>query len=408
MNRDKYIEEINSITAGEEFKARTKQMLLQEIKTQKYLKKKRKGTRKIFWTAAASIFILIGSIALMSSLFYGDEQRVEQDSLPLLTVPEEQHKVGAHGGAEILMLQDIEELTRGNPWDKEANLETLPVFQNKAPRDGAGIPQDGLSQEEMHAKAEEIAGYLDETINRKEEQDFGLIAELGKYQLTIEKTGAVEVTFAEPMTIPELDDLQQEAERTDYGKVLNGLLEEYEELAGMKEPGHDIWYTYNLEGEKNWRVSAYESSGDLEERTIGYNFNTLDFVFNHNNQLYIIRKFTPEVGEKLGDYPIITPEEAEQMLLKGDYYTTVNETTPEEGKVKKVELVYDTSGFEEYFMPYYKFYVTVPTEKRYDQAEIEEKLNGFGVYYVSAVERDFLETNNEKPLFTKPRKAAFH
>jgi len=388
LNRNKYIEEINNITAGEEFKARIKQMLGQEIKKKKSLSNKRRGSRKILGAAVASVCILIGGAVLMSSLFHNDKT----DTLPLLTVPEEQHMVGAHGGAEILMLQDIEELSRGNPWDREANLETLPVFQNKAPRDGAGMPQGGLSQEEMHAKADEIAGNLDETIHRKEEQDFGLIAKLGKYQLMIEKTGAVEVSFAEPMTISELNDLQQAAERTDYEKVLAGLLDEYQELAGMEEPGHDIWYDYTIEGKKNWRISAYEDSGDLEERIIGYYFNTLDFVFNHNHQLYIIRKFQPEIGDKLGDYPIMTPEEAEQVLLKGDYYTTVTETTPKEGNVKKVELAYDTGGFEEYFMPYYKFYVTVPTERIYDQAEIEEKLNGFGVYYVPAVEKEHLET----------------
>ncbi len=133
----------------------------------------------------------------------------------------------------------------------------------------------------------------------------------------------------------------------------------------------------------------------MEERIIGYNFNTLDFVFDHNQQLYKIRKFTPEIDGRLFDYPIITPEEAEQTLLKGDYFTTVNKTTPKEGKVKKVELVYDTSGFEEYLMPYYKFYVAIPMERIYDQSEIEKKLNAFGVYYVPAVEREYLDINNE-------------
>ncbi len=393
MKKDKYIGELNSITASEDFKESTKQVLLQELRKNNKKKDKSSGSRKVPWVAVASVCILVSGAVLLSSLFHNDGHKDAEKTLPLLTVSEEQHMVGAHGGGEVLILQDIEELTRGNPWHEEANLDTLPVFQNKAPRDGAGMPQEGLSQEEIQAKAEKIASQLDKSIQGKEEQDFGLTAELGEYQLMIEKTGAVEVRFSEPRTIYELEGLQRETERKDYEKVLANLLEEYAAFVGLEEPGHDIWYDYDLEGEKNWRITAFDNFGNLEERIVGYHFNSLDFVFNHKQQLYIIRKFAPEKGETLGDYPIITPEKAEQLLLRGDYHTTVPETTPEEGEIKKVELVYDTSGFEKYFMPYYKFYVAIPKEEIFGQTKLEEDFYGFGVYYVPAVEKGYLETN---------------
>lgn len=44
---------------------------------------------------------------------------------------------------------------------------------------------------------------------------------------------------------------------------------------------------------------------------------------------------------------------------------------------------YNTGEREEYFMPYYRFYVELPEEKR-------AGLNNYGAYYVPAVEKEYL------------------
>ncbi|RQD73349.1 MAG: hypothetical protein D5R97_09570 [Candidatus Syntrophonatronum acetioxidans] len=385
MKKDKYIEEINSITAGEEFKKRTRQMLLQEVKKTKIPNKSRIWTKKFL--AAISFCLLIGAAALLTPLIHPKEPA----ALPSLPVPENDYIEGAHGGAEMLLLHHIDELDRGNPWYKEADLETLPVFKNKAPRDSAGLPQEGLSREEMYAKTEKIAHALDGTPHSREEKDYGVTAKSGDYRLRVEKTGTVEIIPVDPIPIPGLTDLKNSPEKMDYKHALTKLLEKYEKLAGIEKPGYDIWYTYTIEGEKNWRVSAYEDSGDLEEQIINYHFNTISFSFDHNNELSRVRLFQPDIREKVGDYPVICPREAEQLLLKGKYYTTLSEIPFEEESINKVKLTYPTSGFEEYFMPYYKFYVKLPSGERQAGPEVAEDLSSFGVYYVPAVEKEHLK-----------------
>lgn len=49
--------------------------------------------------------------------------------------------------------------------------------------------------------------------------------------------------------------------------------------------------------------------------------------------------------------------------------------------VAKAELVYRTGAREEYFMPYYRFYVELPEEER-------DGLKTYGIYYVPAVEKN--------------------
>jgi hypothetical protein len=52
--------------------------------------------------------------------------------------------------------------------------------------------------------------------------------------------------------------------------------------------------------------------------------------------------------------------------------------------VAKVELVYRTGGTEQYFMPYYRFYVELPDMER------ENGLKTYGAYYVPAVEGEYI------------------
>ena len=51
------------------------------------------------------------------------------------------------------------------------------------------------------------------------------------------------------------------------------------------------------------------------------------------------------------------------MLLNGSYLTTVPYEISGPEYVKKVELIYRTGSHEQYFMPYYRFYVELPEEE---------------------------------------------
>ncbi len=88
-----------------------------------------------------------------------------------------------------------------------------------------------------------------------------------------------------------------------------------------------------------------------------------------------------DLSQKMGNYPIITSKDAKNLLLNGNYITSVPYQLPGEKFVAKTELIYRTGTNEKYFMPYYRFYVELPEEER-------DGLKTYGAYYVPAVEKN--------------------
>ena len=58
---------------------------------------------------------------------------------------------------------------------------------------------------------------------------------------------------------------------------------------------------------------------------------------------------------------------------------------PGEAYIRKVELVYRTGVYDEYFMPYYRFYVELLVE-----APAVDGMNHLAAYYVPAVAEEYL------------------
>jgi hypothetical protein len=89
--------------------------------------------------------------------------------------------------------------------------------------------------------------------------------------------------------------------------------------------------------------------------------------------------------EFIGDYPIITPAEAMQRLLEGNYYASVRiSQAPVEERIAHVEIVYVTHQ-QNLFMPFFLFYIEMPPDWRG-----AEDTTYFGLYYVPAVRDEFL------------------
>ena len=92
--------------------------------------------------------------------------------------------------------------------------------------------------------------------------------------------------------------------------------------------------------------------------------------------------------ESLGNYPIISLEEAIGLLKQGKYATSVCVDFLGVQAVKKAELVYYVSSFAEYFVPYYKFYVEIEQD-----GTITEELPGiksYGAFYVPAIKDKYI------------------
>ncbi|MBQ8788352.1 MAG: hypothetical protein IJZ58_02420, partial [Oscillospiraceae bacterium] len=142
-------------------------------------------------------------------------------------------------------------------------------------------------------------------------------------------------------------------------------------------------YTFDGEFSRNYRI--YDFSGDEINDMLNFAFNEIQLAPNDEGKLMLIRVNDKlSCAEKIGDYPIISTEEAKDMLLDGGYITTAPYEMPGKKYIAKAELVYRSGIGENIWMPYYRFLVELP------EMEQENGLKNFGAYYVPAVKAEFI------------------
>ncbi len=331
--------------------------------------------------------------------------------LPMITIQD----MGAGAmGFEGYLAFDISELGSGaNPWNEEAELATLPVYKNPLTYDemyrvsGANprrmkallldtaqklgfdtektpITDNSPSEdykkavtEKMAAVGEEVPeGYFDPTT---------LIMEENGIKIEVDQTLTARIEFDPPVELPQGYHFAYDATSAQMRKAAAWLLENYWGLlSGMEKPLLDQGMAdRNIYEERSFDVEYFDGSGSLEEQIVHYNFNRVAFYNNDEGRLFLARVYAPDLSDKMGDYPIVSVEEAKELLLAGNYATSVPWEMPGEEHIAKVELLYRTSSYEAVWLPYYRFLVYLP----------EQDLHGmktYGAYYVPAVEGRYL------------------
>ena len=172
----------------------------------------------------------------------------------------------------------------------------------------------------------------------------------------------------------------------DAMEITQYLFSEYGSFTEIKTPAYDLFADYTYDGNlTRLNTTVFENDGTLTERILNYHFDRLDFNASGLGGLDSIMYTKTDLSQKIGDYPIITAEEARKLLLENNYITTVPEELPNEKYIARVELIYRTTRWDSLFMPYYKFWVEMPT------MQSENGLKTFGAFYVPAVQSEFLE-----------------
>lgn len=303
---------------------------------------------------------------------------------------------GSGMGYEALMLYDISESGDGNPWQADAQVERLPVYRNLAYTGIAGVPAY-WTEAQMEDRAEEVAKALGETILSVETETldgdvYRLSAETSGTQIQVDGNGDVDIHFNEGVPLPDEYRFTDDATDQEAEQSMAYLLERYADVTGFADPVTDIWKDYTFAGTPNVAYEAYSRGKDLTQSILNYNFARVCFSGETNGTLKYIRlENCLEAAELVGEYPIITSDEARELLLDGAYLTTVPESCLPEEKISdamiaKTELIYRTGSDEEIYMPYYRFYVLI----REDGAVLAEGLKTYGAYYVPAVSGEYL------------------
>ena len=332
-----------------------------------------------------------------------------------LTMAEE----GGSMGFEGYMAYDISELRSANPWTPEAAIDYLPVYRNTTARNAYGKPIDpdfnemetflyeitdrlGIDRSELKVETDaptegERKKITDKFAAVGEEVPEAYFAPSQLYgktdgiEITVQPDLKARIIWEPSLSLPEEYSWSDTSSFADLQNAADYLLEKFAALIDMEEPILDISggdYLLPSDGKTQpysyYQLNFYDGSGEPVEDILNYNFENIYFGSNEGGQLWISWITRQDLSEHVGLYPIISAEQAQQMLCDGKYFTTVAEAFSNESLIRKVELIYRTGT--DYLLPYYRFYVELPSMER------ENGLKTYGAYYVPAVREEYLST----------------
>lgn len=389
-------------------------------KTNHFMTTKQRHIRKpaLKWPAVAACagLLLCGGLLLFTVTRLipdGPAEEISAD-LALLTITTEQPS-GESGAGGGLQAYDISEWVNNNPWNKDSKLTTLPVYRNQLTYDDQfqvqGTDFDkmetlllnvidglGLDTDDFDISDDAPSAYLQQVITEKlggnvPDGYFNPTKMRARGENILIEVSAdltAKISFEPAMALPDKYQFAHFASYKNMVAVADYLKKTYRDLLSFRKPQANIYGgNYNNVLEQSYNIEFFEGKGTLTEQIINYNFNRVAFYCDDEGKLFLARVFRPDLSEKMGDYPILSVQEATERLLAGGYYYPSSPKSPDIDCIAKVELIYRTGQYEEYFMPYYLFYVELPEMER------EDGLKTYGLYFVPAVEEKYI-TNEPK------------
>lgn len=367
-------------------------------------KMKRRKKMNTMLGIAASFAVLFGGSFLLGERD-GQEISVPKDNLPQITLEFEQGAMGFEG----YLAYDVGDIVTGNPWSKDWELSHLPVFENPLNYDSQFIQSNTDYQwmEETLLKTGSLLGMdvenlpitddvPDEEAQKEIAEKYGeelpegyfnasrFCLEDENYKVEVINDYRTEIHFATPVTLPEHLVFTHYATYEQLEAVGEYLLEHYSAIIHMEKPVLNIsGGDYNYLGEQMYSISFYEQGESEADSLLNHQFHVTHFYCNDEGQLDFVRRETMDLSEELGNYPLISVQEARDLMDNGNYVTNVPEEFQDIDTIKKVELVYRSSTTSKNFVPYYRFYVELQEQK-------VEGFSNYGAYYVPAIESEYI------------------
>lgn len=310
---------------------------------------------------------------------------------------------GGFGFEGILLYEDDVRSNEGNLLDRYGTPETLPVYKNLAFYDMSGKPVY-LSDDKMLAIGIDYANALGfevlsyETAYAWEDEDIEdyVILQTTGGEIRVEGNGDAVIEFAVPIALPNGLSLGRDADAQTAENTAAYLTEQYQALLSDAEYGVITTVSRTFTGEQHRSVYAYPIGKTAAETYVNRDFSEVTFYSGHGdteNTLGMIRISDRRRSvEEIGQYPLISEEEAAEMLAAGEYITTVpaeylSEDGITEDRILSCELEYRVSNIDEFCIPYYHYYVRLD---RFPE-NYAEGLKNYGGYWVPAVHPDYLD-----------------
>lgn len=330
---------------------------------------------------------------------------------------------------DTVQTENIALLEEENPWTEGTELDTLPVFRNLSYTDSVTEPTRFLYTDQMLAMAENTAEMLGVDIIGSEYTELGAADQGVQYRyalkttctaekfglpdlkITVYSDGAVEIDFAhyDPDIPVNAFIIPEEYNYEDYNsadgekqkRMADYLAEIFADVLQYENPEFTVYNKVQYgSNEEEWYDKAFQmyDRTDSDTRNIvnyGLNFADFDIIGNKLFRITLTNKLC--VSDYIADYPVISLEEAEKLLLNGVYTSNVYEPyiKGEEiasSDVASAELVYRGDN-SKYYIPYYRFYAMLEQPPYLEGTDI----NLYGAFYVPAVELKYLNMGYTLP-----------
>lgn len=272
---------------------------------------------------------------------------------------------------------DFEVWKEALPWtDNDDEIAALPIYKNLAYRGPSAAPVY-LNLETMLSIVMEVADALEAEVSviddlSADSDVYLLWAETNIGTIQVDARGQVYITFNETAQMLDsyimppggLNITNADAAVSHYLTRFSNLIQE----SGFEPSSYAI---YDMDSNFSINYRAIKSGYGVE-RLLDYYFNQVHFYFDESDCLTGLSYGDLRVStEEIGYYPIISLEKAKQLLCEGEFLffdedgTSSKWELPTKEQVLFTELMYRTDSDEEYYQPYYCFYVQVGRNQDY-------------------------------------------
>lgn len=392
-----------------------------------------KGKSKITKSILIVLFIvLIVAAFIMLRKHMGVKVGTEKISLRVF---EETPSIGREAW---LYLKDIADMDDGSVLAEEVDIDKLPVYKTKnyvTSDDGEFVFIMSLSRERVEKIAEDIAKKIDSeiaAIEYKYYKDFYEYSSVKKTSLSeqMKNIESAKITYHNGMrasiynngkiSLDGVDDRLPGKHSKEYeghkqgecllsdeeaDEIIKYLAEKYGKFMKFTEPAY---IAYN-EGNSSHGYIGYENSGNIKKRIVNHDLNYIRFgVIEDAGKCYWLSLFnTYDYVDYIGDYPIISVDEAKEALFSGEYMTDIPPIILRLAEIKETDIakitvnyVEPSSGYQEYYIPFYKFYVDITegynrTLKELNkQSDLDDGVKTYGIFYIPAIRSEYLMDYN--------------
>lgn len=304
------------------------------------------------------------------------------------------------------------ELEICSPWSIDAQLKTLPVYLSnsttpdvdkmkehvKSAAAALGIAESELEitdtsaqifggSLESYRKTMEDQGVPEDEIERELEcvsrymgASTSVTGKANGIKLNLYTDYSMKVSFDEPyVALPSGCSLGENATENEKRAATEYLAEKYKTLLGYEKAKIARYGEYTCD------IRVYEVAGNLTAQIVNYSLKNARFGGASEDPTKMHYLWISSTGnlEKLGDYPIYTPQQALWVLS--------SDSTPEEcrlpadAEIVKVDIVYKNLQGYTAVLPYYEFYV------KSDRETFNEGETAYDVYTIAAVPEQFID-----------------